>query len=824
MTFGDFKHITQVLLKALSFSLLYLVIFPLSLMSQDIESLHLKLSQQTDDKLKVPILLELGNQYKKEKAYIKALDYYEQCLTVGKTTININDQISINQNIAIVSELIDKNRKAINAYNTILSLKARSGDTTNQFSIHKKLGELLTKAGAVDDALKQYESIIDKYQAESNEASFVNIYNNIGFLYHQKNQVKLSLFYYLKALELTKQNTGQLKKEDYTVLYLNIGTNYSALKDYSNAQKFFKKAHEIEKDNPVKTAEIKTYIASNYILIRNSSQAIAELENAIELTRDLEENASAERVLLKSYQLIAKVYEGKDSKSFNHYTQLYQKLIEKINNREHLSQKSNFDNQIVIEKNENKLLSIIADKEKAEKRNIQLEKTAQEKQLDLLKREQELHQAELRNNSLEKKSLTQILNTAKQQLEVEDQTRKAIQNQLLAEKVKAENAKQQKELLAVSKEKELQAQQLQQAKTETKLWLSVFILVLLLFLVSIVLFAHSHKHRKVLAEQNKFIQKQHHEIELKNVQITNQNAELTQKQEEILLQSNWLLSKNQELYNAHLIIEQQNEQLKLYTETLEIQVQERTHQLTEANQELVKNNQQLEQYSYIVAHNLRGPVARLLGLSQIFNMDTTDLAEKEYCISKVQQEIMSLDGIITDLNTILQIKRGMENEVEIIKLDQKLKTVLTNVRADIEESGTQIISDFSEANEVRFIHAYLHSILYNLISNAIKYRSSNRKPVIEFSTTIDREGLVCLKVKDNGLGMDLERHGNNVFGLYKRFHFHKEGKGLGLYLVKTQIEMLGGKIAIESQKDVGTTFYLYFAKSNILDNTPIEGI
>lgn len=58
--------------------------------------------------------------------------------------------------------------------------------------------------------------------------------------------------------------------------------------------------------------------------------------------------------------------------------------------------------------------------------------------------------------------------------------------------------------------------------------------------------------------------------------------------------------------------------------------------------------------------------------------------------------------------------------------------------------------------------------------------------------------------------MDLDKHGKNIFGLYKRFHLHKEGKGLGLYLVKTQMEMLGGRIEIESTPDVGTTFKLYF--------------
>jgi signal transduction histidine kinase len=285
----------------------------------------------------------------------------------------------------------------------------------------------------------------------------------------------------------------------------------------------------------------------------------------------------------------------------------------------------------------------------------------------------------------------------------------------------------------------------------------------------------------------------------------------------VLKQSEWLVVRNKELSRAQETIEVQHEQLKLYTETLEQQVYDRTRQLTDTNHELVNYNQQLEQFAYIVAHNLRGPVARLLGLTQIIGMPESSLEEKMTMMRKLHLETLALDGIIADLNIILQVKRGMENEFERIKLDEKLEKIISILNEEITESNTTILTDFSAANEVDFVQPYLHSILYNLVSNAIKYRSPDRQPVINIKTSKVDENTICLMIKDNGLGMDLAKYGNMVFGLYKRFHFHKEGKGLGLYLVKTQIEALGGRIELDSQPGEGSAFYLYF---NIFQNSP----
>ena len=119
--------------------------------------------------------------------------------------------------------------------------------------------------------------------------------------------------------------------------------------------------------------------------------------------------------------------------------------------------------------------------------------------------------------------------------------------------------------------------------------------------------------------------------------------------------------------------------------------------------------------------------------------------------------------------------------------------------------NVEITSDFSEAEEMTTLKTYMYSIFYNLVSNSIKYRQHGIKPLIEITSKKEKNNVV-LTFKDNGLGMDLVHKGDQVFGMYKRFHSHTEGKGMGLYMVKTQVETLGGKITVDSAVNQGTTF------------------
>lgn len=248
-----------------------------------------------------------------------------------------------------------------------------------------------------------------------------------------------------------------------------------------------------------------------------------------------------------------------------------------------------------------------------------------------------------------------------------------------------------------------------------------------------------------------------------------------------------------------------NTLLHQYNQDLESQVQKRTNELLSANTELVKQNAQLEQFGYITAHNLRAPVARILGLGNIVGNEAYfSLPRDQEILDKLLASAHELDTIIHDLNAILDVKKGIHHAYETIDLENHFAKVKSILRDKIAESQAEITESF-DAKTCYAVPAYIESIFYNLLSNAIKYRHSERKPVIKVKTHIKGNDLY-ITVSDNGIGLDLNKLKSKMFSLYQRFHHHVEGKGLGLFLVKTQVEALNGSIDVQSTVGEGSTF------------------
>jgi signal transduction histidine kinase len=267
--------------------------------------------------------------------------------------------------------------------------------------------------------------------------------------------------------------------------------------------------------------------------------------------------------------------------------------------------------------------------------------------------------------------------------------------------------------------------------------------------------------------------------------------------------------QNKQLHEAQQTIKEQSEKIQSLNDHLKIEVDNRTQELQKTNQELIEHNNQLEQFAFIAAHNLRAPLTRVLGLANLIQMGETE-EDKQTALDKLISSTHDMDQVVKDLNAILNIKRHTGNFSEV-DLNESLTRTKRILEKEIEDTGTKIINNFSEADKVYAIAPYVESILYNLISNAIKYRDPERTPYIAIKTTHEKE-FVCLAVMDNGLGIDLRKYKQNIFSLYKRFHLHVEGKGLGLYLVKTQIEALGGRVEVRSEPNEGTTFHVYFKR------------
>ncbi|MEX1136501.1 MAG: PAS domain S-box protein [Balneolales bacterium] len=229
--------------------------------------------------------------------------------------------------------------------------------------------------------------------------------------------------------------------------------------------------------------------------------------------------------------------------------------------------------------------------------------------------------------------------------------------------------------------------------------------------------------------------------------------------------------------------------------------------------ELTQNNKDLRMFSYITSHNLRAPLANLTGLIQLFDEVSTGDEELLEIVDGFRSSTQMLNQTITDLNDILVVKDNLSIEQEEIRFEQIVKEVFLQTRhlyADVEH---HINLNFNDAPSVIFNRAYLESIFLNLFTNAFKYRSPSRKLEVTIKA-MDMGDHLLLKFQDNGIGLNTKRHKNRLFGLYQKFHNYPDSKGLGLYLVRSQLEALGGSIEMESEVDKGSVFILAFKKAD----------
>jgi PAS domain S-box-containing protein len=220
--------------------------------------------------------------------------------------------------------------------------------------------------------------------------------------------------------------------------------------------------------------------------------------------------------------------------------------------------------------------------------------------------------------------------------------------------------------------------------------------------------------------------------------------------------------------------------------------------------DITDRNKELEQFAYIVSHNLRAPLANIMALSDaLANCKLSD-NERGYMIEGLSGSVQKLESVIMDLNQILQSKRQLSEQNEKVYFLNIVDEIKIQIRPLVKKQKVKIITDFSAIEELYTIKSYLYSIFYNLVSNSIKFQKPGIDPVIEIYTKKQDERVI-VTVKDNGLGIDLPKKKDQVFGLYKRFHSHVKGKGVGLYMCKVLSEALGGKINIKSELNEGTT-------------------
>jgi signal transduction histidine kinase len=295
------------------------------------------------------------------------------------------------------------------------------------------------------------------------------------------------------------------------------------------------------------------------------------------------------------------------------------------------------------------------------------------------------------------------------------------------------------------------------------------------------------------------------EIEQRSEEISAQSEELAEMNARLQLMNDTTTGQRRQIEAQASELLEHNKTIKALNTNLESLLEEKGYELVRANEELFRYNSEMLQYSYTVSHNLRGPVARILGLISLLKRSHTQ-EEADSMIRYIEEAGLDLDAVLKDLSKIIDVRNDLYRVREKVYLDDEWSKVISMI-GDAVKPEHRIDVDFSEAPLLYTIRPMIHSILYNLVSNAIKYRSADRPLQVKVQSQRTSSATV-LRVSDNGLGIDLARYQQSLFKLYKRFHVHVEGKGLGLYLIKTKVDALRGSIDVQSELNKGTTFII----------------
>ena len=290
------------------------------------------------------------------------------------------------------------------------------------------------------------------------------------------------------------------------------------------------------------------------------------------------------------------------------------------------------------------------------------------------------------------------------------------------------------------------------------------------------------------------------------------NELLNEKTIKIFNQNEALKTSKEKLDNTIVKLESRRQELIEIKETLEDKVQERTEDLSKVNDRLLAQNQQLEQYTYITSHNLRAPITQIKGLVHLLplNEKFDDLTQET--LRRLEESAFNLEKVFTDLSAILRVEKSMQQPWEEVDFVKEISVVVESLKSSIREKNIQVIQPAIDSFVVNAMRPYVHSIFHNIIENAVKYSDGSKNdPFVKIELS-ETQKFYLLSINDNGIGIDMDMASGKVFQMYQRFNSTHPGQGFGLFLVKTQIESMGGEVELVSILGRGTTFNLYFPK------------
>ncbi|NNE30986.1 MAG: PAS domain S-box protein [Winogradskyella sp.] len=222
-------------------------------------------------------------------------------------------------------------------------------------------------------------------------------------------------------------------------------------------------------------------------------------------------------------------------------------------------------------------------------------------------------------------------------------------------------------------------------------------------------------------------------------------------------------------------------------------------------------NEKLKDFARIATHDYRTHVGNLGSIVEFMEEEQQEICETEN-FEMLKQAVSNLEDTLKNLNMIRLDKPTSFNSLNKLSLSEYVANAIYNVNAIAKKNKCTIINNVDSNTNIWGIEAYLDSIVLNFLTNAIKYRAEERPLVVSIDSEL-KDKYVVLKIKDNGLGINLEAHGDRLFTLNGTFHKHKDSRGIGLFITKNHIESIGGKIEVDSAVGVGTCFSISFLKA-----------
>ena len=235
---------------------------------------------------------------------------------------------------------------------------------------------------------------------------------------------------------------------------------------------------------------------------------------------------------------------------------------------------------------------------------------------------------------------------------------------------------------------------------------------------------------------------------------------------------------------------------------------EEEKKLVKSLQLIGEQNGRLQNFAHIVSHNLNSHTGNFKMLLDLIENEK-DISVVNDIFGHLRTSSNALNQTIEHLKELVDINTNMIHKKENLNLNDNLIKVFDVLKNDINKNNVKIFNKISHECYIDFNPSYLESILLNFTTNAIKYSHPDRIPEINYFQ-YNENGKIVLVIQDNGLGIDLARHGDKIFGMYKTFHNNENARGIGLFITKNQIEAMGGNVTVESEMNVGTTFKIFF--------------